>query len=261
MKIKYKLIVSSLVIVAIFMIAGALINTNVAKMDSSQSNLIKAQNIDQKSMDYLDGARSIQVGVYLYVHGNKEIGKQLMNEGQEKMRTSRNSLKGMLSDPDLITALSDVERFEEKVLDASNTVIKTQDSAVDNKDALVEQNLNTLQGRVEALNLKLKDLIEGAQKNMDRAADDARASAEGAVTITYLGVIGSMLISIILSFVMASMLTNPLKVLTDTANRVSKGNINEKVSISSKDEIGDLAESFKRMINAFKIMEALSKEK
>ncbi|MCZ7396992.1 MAG: HAMP domain-containing protein, partial [Candidatus Methanoperedens sp.] len=66
---------------------------------------------------------------------------------------------------------------------------------------------------------------------------------------------------IILSFVMASMLTKPLKVLTDTANRVSKGNIHEKVSISSKDEIGDLAESFKRMINAFKIMEALSKEK
>ncbi len=70
-----------------------------------------------------------------------------------------------------------------------------------------------------------------------------------------------MLQSLILAFIMAERLTKPLKSMAEVINKVSRGDINEKIEVSSKDEVGELAESIKRMVNAYKIVDVLSREK
>ncbi len=256
MKIKYKLFLSSLVIVAVFLAAGLFINLNVTQMDKAQEDLLKAMSTDEASLDYLDGARALQVGVYISIQGNEEMGKQLMTEGTDKMAKSRTSLRKLLMDPVMLASLSDAEQLEETVIEAANNVINN----IDNK-ALAEQNLNTLQGRVSALELKLKDIDEGAEKNRDIAVDSALTHSKITIQATYIGIIIALFVSLILSFIMASVMTKPIRALTDIANKVSKGDIQAKVAISSKDEIDELAGSFQRMINAFKIMDALNREK
>jgi methyl-accepting chemotaxis protein len=78
--------------------------------------------------------------------------------------------------------------------------------------------------------------------------------------MTFYSIAISLLLALVISFAATRMITGPVKHLTNIANKVSKGDLTENVEVSSKDEIGDLAASFKRMINAFKVMEAMSKE-
>ena len=69
--------------------------------------------------------------------------------------------------------------------------------------------------------------------------------------------LGSVLIVLIVSYVLARYILEPLLELTDTAKAVSKGDLNVKVPIRRNDEIGDLARDFNLMIKNL----AISKEK
>jgi PAS domain S-box-containing protein len=52
----------------------------------------------------------------------------------------------------------------------------------------------------------------------------------------------------------------PIKQLTEVATRVSMGDLDAEVEPIPCEEIDELSDSFKRMVNAFKIMEAMNKE-
>ena len=71
------------------------------------------------------------------------------------------------------------------------------------------------------------------------------------ISITVIGV----LLSAGLGFVFARNITLPLVHLRDIADRVSTGNLdNVEVDINSQDEIGDLADAFRRMITSVKFL-------
>ncbi len=56
------------------------------------------------------------------------------------------------------------------------------------------------------------------------------------------------------SFMFGRSVTNPIKKLTTAADKVSKGDMSVTIDIKSKDEIGELAESFGRMVTAVKFL-------
>jgi nitrogen fixation/metabolism regulation signal transduction histidine kinase len=58
-----------------------------------------------------------------------------------------------------------------------------------------------------------------------------------------------ILLVLAISFFVASSITTPTKKLTEDANRVSMGDMsNTEITVTSSDEMGELAESFKRMV-------------
>ena len=63
----------------------------------------------------------------------------------------------------------------------------------------------------------------------------------------------TILIVTAISFVFAASITKPLHRLRDVADRVSMGDMEDtEIEITNEDEIGDLAESFQRMIVSMK---------
>ncbi len=63
------------------------------------------------------------------------------------------------------------------------------------------------------------------------------------------------------SFYLASSITNPIVKLSKIATSMSAGNLmNPEIEILSNDEIGELQTAFNRMINTYKILDALAKE-
>ncbi len=259
MKIKYQLIIPILIVIAIFSLAGLIINLNIISIEESNTQVVKNFDIDQYAMNYEKGARNLQVGAYLYVYGNKEQGKQLIDNGSNLMGTSNKGLKTLFSDPVQLSGLSEMEKLEASVVEASNDVV----TAVDNNEsrAIIGQNLNNLQGRVETLNLKLSTLGENSRKNTAYSIEQSRLYTNSAKNLTYFSNFIAFAVSLIVSMLMAEYISRPLRKLTSFANKVSRGDMQSKVDIKSNDEIGDLAESFNRMVNAIKINEALNKEK
>lgn len=68
------------------------------------------------------------------------------------------------------------------------------------------------------------------------------------------------LLAVVATFIVASSITKPIKQLKDTADKVSMGDLQQEINIKGNDEISELAQSFQRMINAFKMSQALNEE-
>lgn len=64
----------------------------------------------------------------------------------------------------------------------------------------------------------------------------------------------------ILLYPFSRYITSPLKKLTESTNKISKGDLSERVKISSRDEIGMLAKSFNIMVEAIEGMIKSTKE-
>jgi len=62
-------------------------------------------------------------------------------------------------------------------------------------------------------------------------------------------IVAAVSMAIILGLIIAGIISKPIKKLVDTANKLSIGEVNVDIDISSKDEIGTLADAFRKMIN------------
>ncbi|TVY04534.1 HAMP domain-containing sensor histidine kinase [Cohnella terricola] len=62
----------------------------------------------------------------------------------------------------------------------------------------------------------------------------------------YSGIVG-FLLTTFFAFFLLTKITNPLREMTDAANRVAQGDYTTRVAIRSKDEIGELANTFNQM--------------
>ena len=78
---------------------------------------------------------------------------------------------------------------------------------------------------------------------------------------------GTMLVglglAVFLGFRLSSSITRPMKLMTETANKIAVGDVTQTIDYKSKDEIGELAESFRAMAAMIRersqIAEAISK--
>lgn len=71
---------------------------------------------------------------------------------------------------------------------------------------------------------------------------------------------GLILIIAILSNFMSKQIVEPIRELTQAANAISKGDIDVKITIKSKDEVGELADSFERMLASIRFLREDKKE-
>lgn len=259
MKIKYQLIIPVCLVIAIFSLTGLIITLNIMSIEEANTQVATNINIQNHTMNYETGARNLQLGAYLYAYENKVLGKQLIDTGSNLMKSSNSGLKTAFNDSALLSELSEIEKLEANVDEALNntvTAVETNDSQL-----LIDQNLRTLQGRVDALNLKLSTLDEKSHVNLENSIEQSKIYTNSARNLMYYAGFISIVISLIIALLMTEHISRPLRKLTEIANKVSQGDMHSKVEVTSNDEIGNLAESFNRLINTIKIMEALNKEK
>jgi methyl-accepting chemotaxis protein len=86
----------------------------------------------------------------------------------------------------------------------------------------------------------------------ESAADTAAANASTAATAKTTMLIGlgfSVFLSIVLGVFLSGMLSKPMKEMVDVAERIASDDLNVEVTYHAKDEIGQLAQAFSRMID------------
>ncbi|HWQ64609.1 MAG TPA: HAMP domain-containing protein, partial [Methanospirillum sp.] len=92
--------------------------------------------------------------------------------------------------------------------------------------------------------------------NSIKIATESMSSSNTILLITII----TMIIVIIIVCIMAMSISRPIKQLTEIADKVSMGDLQTKIDVHTNDEINDLAESFRRMINAFKMMVSMQED-
>jgi signal transduction histidine kinase len=81
--------------------------------------------------------------------------------------------------------------------------------------------------------------------------------------LTYWLLAGTVLLAalvVLFTYVIAEGITVPLKILTRSASTIAQGNFNERVPISSSDEVGSLASTFNEMARALSLRETQLQE-
>ena len=81
-------------------------------------------------------------------------------------------------------------------------------------------------------------------------------------TIIILSIILAMVLSIVTGFIFAKTITDPIKDLTDTAKKMARGEIYQRIQVKGEDELGQLATTFNYMSKELnKTLSDISNEK
>lgn len=97
-----------------------------------------------------------------------------------------------------------------------------------------------------------EQLREINQDAMSRYSNQARKISEDAVfSISIIGIV-ALITGIVFSILLSSKLVKPIKQIMEATKRISEGDYNYRVSITSNDEIGNLANEFNLMTDKLK---------
>jgi two-component sensor histidine kinase len=84
-------------------------------------------------------------------------------------------------------------------------------------------------------------------ERMERAHADAQRAKRQALTVTIAGGVMAILLALALGFVGAELISRPIRQLQQTAQSIGQGDLSQRVSVTTHDEIADLAQEFNRM--------------
>ena len=256
MKIKGKMLVSYMLIVALFVGIGVAVTLNTMKMSEIQANVNKQVEIGNYATAY-------QKGFTLRSQGLAEVATDPENAitdtqtGQAlTAATSEYLVSTLPKDSTLYTVFDLCYQIDttvitpavEKAIQAYSandmTGFNAQMDVIDNAHREVDANMDNFQLLV----------IE----NVQAATEESQSYANFSVILSAVGISSIAVVSIAMALVMGKRITDPLKKLTVIAGKVSMGELEHEIKITTKDEISDLGEAFQRMINAFKMTSAMN---
>jgi HAMP domain-containing protein len=144
-------------------------------------------------------------------------------------------------------AVAEVARMEQVARDRA----ATGDFGIQSTDwfATMTEKIDLLKAVEDALSATV---VNRANAVMDDANRSLRTTVMALVAL-FVVVLGAALI-------LARSIVRPVRQLTEIADKVSMGDLQQQVAVSASGEIGDLASSFSRMVNAFKVMDAMLSE-
>jgi HAMP domain-containing protein len=267
MKIRRKLLISYLLIVALFVAAGATITYNTMKMADLQNNVKQQVAINNNAYAFQQGLDQKQFGTLMYSADNIVEGERIIVESAETMVPAKSYLlEALASNPELLAKFNEVVQIDDETINtAISQVYSIYISNVTDKYEKIWAQLTTLMNGVTQADIKLADVRSATLANVENATLEAQsyASLSLILAVVFLAIIS--VVSVILSIIMGNRITNPLKKLADIAHKVSLGDLNQRhylkqnIDIKTGDEIDELVGAFRRMVNAFRMTEALNK--
>ncbi len=262
MKIGTKMLLSYLLIVALFAAIGTAITINTIKMSDLQAKAIKQVEIENYAAVYQKGIDLQRVS---FLEGQLlDITNSQADQAtaEELISATENYLlENIPQDSELYTEFK-------ASYDLMHNVINPADAVVDD---IIN---NQITSRYEEVPAKYMVIQEGytkvsesmtdfqvlALEEVESATNEAKDYANFSVMLSAVGITTIAAISVVMALVMGKRITKPVKNLTDIAGKVSMGELEHEIKIDSKDEIADLGEAFQRMINAFKMSNAMNHE-
>jgi len=93
----------------------------------------------------------------------------------------------------------------------------------------------------------ITNFVQLKMENAKVTSDSNQAAADTATTTMIIIAAFAVLLSIVLGIFISRIISGSLKKITKTADVISRGDFNIELDIDTKDEVGHLAESFRRM--------------
>jgi methyl-accepting chemotaxis protein len=272
MKIRRKLLLSYLLLVALFIAAGATLTYNTMKMSELQSTVKQQVEINDNAYAYAQGLDQKQFGMMVYCNVNPQEGERITVASAETIVKAQTYLQTALaSNPTLLAKFNEVVDIDWNTVNPAITQINalyTNKTGVNENEQLAQiwAQLTTLMNAVSQADTKLADVRSATLANVQAATVSSQNYATFSTMLALAFIAAMSIFSVFMAITMGNRITRPLKKLADIAQKVSLGDLNqrhylkENIDIKTGDEIDELVDAFRRMINAFRMTEALVNE-
>jgi nitrogen fixation/metabolism regulation signal transduction histidine kinase len=271
MKIRRKLLLSYLVLVVLFVAAGAAMTYNTTKMQELENQVKTQVDINNNAYAYAQGLDQKQFGTIVYTMKSTSEGEPIMVRSSEILHGANINLQtDLANDQALLTKFNEVVAIDKNTIDPAITQIYTimGDSSLTSDEQLgqIWQQINIMMTAVSQADTKLAEIRATTVSNVDTAtvASQNYAYFSTILAVSFIGV--TTAISLVLAITIGNRITLPLKKLVEIAHKVSLGDmtqrhyLKEDINLKTGDEIDELTDAFRRMINAFRLQEELINE-
>jgi len=247
-----KLITAFVLVALLAGIVGAIGISNIKKVDKNYSDLyinfgIAAGDIGQVGITFND-IRAITRDVIIdkgskdrgkYVSKISELDKSLdiyLNNAEKSIQTEEGRrVLGQLKD-----ALSQYKTVRDRVI--SLALANHEDQAV---TLFRDQSMAPAAVVSDSIN-KLFDMKESVGK---QRSSQYSGMTKSTVVMMITVIVFAVVVAIGFGIFIARMISNPVRNMVESANRIAQGDLEVDIKVSSKDEVGALANSFRVMSN------------
>jgi HAMP domain-containing protein len=240
----------------------------VANINQLNQSIQTEQIIAQAASDFQRGALLKQSGTYAYLSGNPKDGQCQLNEGQTILLQSEatlktlqtSSLSNVTEDKINLLLTGYIHSFEDSIDSYSNYTITAFERNNQTQNDEIKSYAQCISSDMTTLNTFISNLDNQIKADYDNANTKISAYSNQTATMTAIIVSATVALAVAIAIIVARRITKPISQLSGIANKVSQGDFSETINIKTGDEIQNLAESFERMLNAFKITIAMNAE-
>ena len=261
MKIKTKLLWAFATVTLVFLITGVGILFAVSNMNTMNASVTRDAAIFEAASDLERAEMVNKIGLYMYIQGNKDAGLEMVEEAEEIAEEAEETLNELIEDPELLDILNgELEDLEEGLELVTYEMMDLVDSDVANKDELLATRLGDLETGISLLEQHLADFKTITKTNVQNAMTASQEYGVQVFQITAAGIVVALVSSNAIAFLMGNRISKPINQLSQAAHNTSLGNFEDlELENAYSDEIQELSESFNRMLNSFKLMDAMNK--
>ncbi|MBM3132044.1 MAG: HAMP domain-containing protein [Chloroflexi bacterium] len=138
--------------------------------------------------------------------------------------------------------------------------VELQGKLTENAAAIQAELVGTTSEIETGLTQSAESIESDLKTNRNAVAGEISDAKDKTQTSTIIVIVIMVVVVAAVSFLFGRSVTNPIKRLTKAAEQVSTGNMDVRVDVKSNDEIGDLADSFGRMIATVKFLSSEEEE-
>lgn len=260
LKLNTKLLIAFLIIAIIAGIVGAVGIVNMKQMSELDTKLYENYTATQEDLAVIIDSYQRQRGLVkdMVIKNDPSLYSGILKDIEaleQNVLDAFDSFEKKIIDDDVDETFQGLKSLYTnefmKYLDTSTQMIqtKTKEEAVGYIYTSGTEIVNKIQVYLD----ELIDLsVAGAQKASNTNADTYRASAINMVIV----IIVSVIIAIVLGTYTSRIISKPVSQMVHAATQMALGNVNVDVDYEAKDEIGELAKAFRKMIENIRMQAA-----
>src|SRR3989337_402586 len=138
MKIRRKLLLSYLLITALFIAAGATVAYNTMKMGELQNKVEQQVEVNKNAYDYQQGLDQKQFGTLMYSADNVTEGERIIVSSADLMQKAADYLLGALAtNPTLLAKFNEVVSIDNQIDNAITEIVTIYNSGANDTETYV----------------------------------------------------------------------------------------------------------------------------
>jgi signal transduction histidine kinase len=229
------LIVLGVSVYAIFLFARLGGAIDVILRENYQS-VVASQNMREAS-DKMDA------GLLLMLGGEEQKGKDLFQHYAPVFDTNLNTEAHNITLPGEGRLASELKQLHSQYMSNAARFLALASNDPSRRSLYFDQVLP----QSEEVEAKAGQILDINQQNMVQANNAARQQSHDAARYMMMTILLAIAVAAAAAYALARSIIQPIKNLTESAQQLGEGNLDQHVPVQSRDEVGLLAEAFNKM--------------